>query len=128
MELSGPAPDHAARVPPHWATPTERRGPLGAAHRVPASRNRSWPLGTSTRCRALRCTQRSSSVRGDQDELSARDDLWVRLHLALEVIEAHAQRCGRFLSGHGVVGHCCEGPGRAGSHLIGVVVGTRASS
>ena len=36
----------------------------GAPQRVPASRNRSWPLGTSTRCRALRCTQRSSSVSG----------------------------------------------------------------
>jgi hypothetical protein len=33
----------------------------------------------------------------DEDELSAQDDLQVRLHLALEVIDAHAQRGGRFL-------------------------------
>ena len=59
----------------------------------------------------------------DEDELSAQHDLEVRLHLALEVVDAHAQRRGRFLSGHRVPGHCCEGSGRDGSHLSGVVVG-----
>ena len=58
----------------------------------------------------------------DQNELSAQHDLQVGLHLALGVIDAHAQRGGRFLSRDGVAGNCCERTSRAGSHLSGAVV------
>ena len=66
----------------------------------------------------------------DQHELPAQDDLQVRLNLALEVIEAHAQRRGRFLSRNGVAGNCCERAGLAVSHLSESVVscGGMASS
>jgi hypothetical protein len=58
----------------------------------------------------------------DEHQLAAEDDLEVRLNPALEVVDAHAQRSGRFLSRQGVAGDCGKRTGRARSHLSGVFV------
>ena len=97
-----------------------RRGAQRACRRAKGERSRSDSTRTcvaqpklavrTPRQGAARCAVPSVRARrGDQDELPHRHDFQVRLHLALEVIDAHAERSGRFLSGDGVAGTAARG-------------------
>ena len=71
------------------------------AHRPPAASAARRP-----RCHATALAKRACSLhpaveraRLDQQQLAARHNLHERLHVALEVRDAHAQRCGRLCPG-----------------------------
>jgi hypothetical protein len=55
----------------------------------------------------------------DQDELPGADDSQVRLHAALEVIDADAQRCSRFPPRERRARNRGQWTSRVGSHLKG---------